>query len=258
MNTHVPNIPANEVPTVQVPVPVPTITVAPTKKLSRKRFLAEEVVAICKAYCFATNDLIKGSNQRLEIFNSTLLQHLKNNAPNDRGEGTYEERGENTYRYLCDSVFPVMQKFNKSQCIVEYSNPSSVDEEQKTNMAIAIYMKETKLMEYKYKDFDSMKWRFFQAWKVLHNIPKFAMDFTPAALASTKRGTEDSETVPNTTSTEESDTSTLLGTEIGFNHDASRGGGKGKKVTMKKIEIEKEKNRKRKRDEQEINISYHS
>ena len=142
-----------------------------------------------------------------------------------------------------------MQKFNKSRRIVEYSNPSGADEQQKINMAVAIHMKETNLMEYKYKDYDSMKWRFFKGWKILRNIPKFAMKFTEAATNSTKRGTEESETVSDTITTEESDTSSLGITEVGFNHDASRGGGKGKKVTMRKIEIEKETTRKRKRDE---------
>ena len=57
MNTHVPNentdIQGNQGQNVQVPVC--TNTVVPAKKQSRKRFSAEEVVALCEAYCFATN-----------------------------------------------------------------------------------------------------------------------------------------------------------------------------------------------------------
>ena len=57
-----------------------------------KRYTDAEVHLIAKAYCWATNDGIKGSEQKLDSFMQRVVEYLKRHAPDNVIEGTYHTR----------------------------------------------------------------------------------------------------------------------------------------------------------------------
>ena len=93
-------------------------------------------------------------------------------SPTNCELGRYYHRKDTVYPYLRDNIFPNVQKFNKSLRIIEISNPTGTTE-QDMNMAVAIHLGETQKMDYAYKDYDHLKWKFYGAFQVLRKLPKF-------------------------------------------------------------------------------------
>ena len=91
---------------------------------------------------------IRGADQRIEDFNQSISDTMKQLSPSPCEEGTYYHRGDRIFPYLRDNVFPDVQKFNKARRIIEASCPSGVTDDQKVNMAVAIHLQKTKVMEY--------------------------------------------------------------------------------------------------------------
>lgn len=87
--------------------------------------------------------------------------------------GRYYLRGEVVYPYLRNHVFLDVQKFQKALQIIDASNPSGTSKYKNLNMPIAIYTKATKLMEYKFKDVDLSKWKFYESYYRLKKLPNF-------------------------------------------------------------------------------------
>ena len=100
-----------------------------TKKVEvgvkRKQFKVEEIVVLCKVYCIATHNSIKGLDKRIDVFIATLLEVFERVAPIHKEEYIYDDYGGNA-RYLCDNIFKDIQKITKTRQMVEYSNPSEV------------------------------------------------------------------------------------------------------------------------------------
>ena len=124
---------------------------------------------------------------------------------------------------------------------------SGVTDDQKVNMAVAIHLQKTKVMEYQYKDFDSTQWRFFKAWVELRTLPKFAFPPPPDVSETNKEG-ESNEEVPGTVYTDDtpaSGTSSSVGSTTG---EKSHSGGKGIKAAKKERVRDEERKRKQQRD----------
>lgn len=215
----------------------------------KKNWKAEEVTIACKAYCCATLDSAKGSDQKMEVFIATLLQKLEQLAPNDAPDGTYHHRGDRCYYYLRDSVFPEIQKFNKAVRIVENSKPTGVDKKQKLNMAVAIHLAKTRQMNYDFKDFDSSQWKYIGGYMSLQLLPKFA-PFQSKSCDST----EDDETTPSSSDHDSDATPKSPTTNYILNQVAAKGERRGVKAAKKHQAKEntKMKEAKRKREREEV------
>ena len=87
-----------------------------------------------------------------------------------------------------------MCKFNKALNIIERSEPTGTTEEQNHNMAVAIHLGKAKTMDYHFKNFDHMKWRFYPAWTRLRCIEKFT--FKKNTSLSLRLATQDLATQP--------------------------------------------------------------
>ena len=109
--------------------------------------------------------------------------------------GTYHHRGQRIYPYLRDYVFPDIQKFNKALRIVETSEPSGVNANQKLGMAIAIHLEYTNKMDYKYIDLDKGKWKHYKAWRVLCMLPKFRFNNSKVMESVTVDTTQESDAI---------------------------------------------------------------
>ena len=167
-------------------------------------------------------------------------------SPADCQDGTYHKRGIRVYPYLRDNVFPDIQKFNKALRIVYSSQPTGVTEEEKVFMAIAIHCKETKQMEYQYKNYQPSSWKNHAGWVHLSKIPKFAYSshtLVPEEPSATMTGEVDSTSEASVVSTSVS-TPTSMCTSM-----SSRGSGRGQKAAIAANLKTAKEERKRKRDD---------
>ena len=193
-----------------------------------KHWRPEEIALICKAYTDVIRNPIHGADQRLADFFVNLLEKYKTVSPTNCDDGRYYLRGDSVYPHLRDYVFPDVQKFQKAIRIVDASNPSGTTEKENLNMAIAIHTKATKKMEYKFKDFDSSKWKLYESYIELKKLPKFFKSPSTSSVI-----TQDIES--------ESSVST---------HESSRGGGRGRNAAVLAKNGEQKESRKRAREEE--------
>jgi hypothetical protein len=119
----------------------------------------------------------KGTDQKAESFRSDMYDAIFLNAPPNAAEGTFHHRGDRKlFNYWRDTISKHVNVFSKSRRLVNASQPSGVDEQQKINMAVAIHMKLATKMDYEYKDYDPTKWKHYSAWLVVKDTPKFRYD----------------------------------------------------------------------------------
>jgi hypothetical protein len=144
------------------------------------------------AWFRATNNGICGADQKLEDFQEQILDVFKLLAPQDAKPGTYTDRsGKAVYVFLRDQVFPDINKFNDSLRLIQRSQPTGCNDDNKISMAIALHtINQVKRLDYSYKDYDHNKWPNYLAWKVLRQAPKFRppsplnSDFSDALLST--------------------------------------------------------------------------
>ena len=76
--------------------------------------------------------------------------------------------------YWRDKIQPELNKFNIALQMVNASNPTGMDQQQKVNMAIAIHLGKMDCMNYKYKDFNCHEWLYYLAWDVIQSTAKIS------------------------------------------------------------------------------------
>ena len=76
--------------------------------------------------------------------------------------------------YWMDKIQLELNKFNIALRMVNASNPTGMDQQQKVNMAIAIHLSKMDHMNYKYKDFNCHEWLYYLAWDVVKSTAKFS------------------------------------------------------------------------------------
>ena len=133
----------------------------------------DEIALACKAYANATKNGVKGCDQDIKSFTADILQKLEILAEGIAPPGTHHHRGASVYTYLRDNVFNEIQKFNKCLRQVDVTKPTGCGDREILNMAVAIHLKQTNKVDYRFKDFDHKKWKLHAAYKVLKNLPKF-------------------------------------------------------------------------------------
>jgi hypothetical protein len=129
-----------------------------------------EVEACAKAFVSATNNPVRGSDQRQQDFIDDILKALKRYAPTNlvEADGTYHHRGNVVWSHLRDSVFSDVQKFNESLRLVYLSKPTGITEQQKINIAVAIHNNKISSVDYSFQDsVPCAMWKHYLAWLVL-------------------------------------------------------------------------------------------
>jgi small ubiquitin-related modifier len=173
-----------------------------------------ETAAAARAYVDATNNPLRDAEQKQKVFVADLLSKLEGLAPAglDPKFGLYHHRGAAAWTFLRDSAFKDIKKFINGALLTVYlSNPSGVTEQQKINVAVAIHMKKTKVVDHEYKDYDATKeWRNYLAWIQLRDLPTFrnpeikdivsASNSSGVARAHTQQNVNRSTTENNTVS----------------------------------------------------------
>jgi hypothetical protein len=79
-----------------------------------RSFTADERRVAAKAWVKATENHIKGADQRVEQFIESIFRYVKVYEPKDPELGRYSYRGSsNTFSFLRDKVFPDVHKFGQ-------------------------------------------------------------------------------------------------------------------------------------------------
>jgi len=108
----------------------------------------------------------------LAKFQCAILEKVEQLIPPNCKEGRYHLCGaESAHVYFCDTISKDIQKFNECLRKVYLSKPTGAGDEEKVNMAVAMHLGNINRMDYHFKIFDSSRWRFIGAWKVLRDIP---------------------------------------------------------------------------------------
>jgi hypothetical protein len=70
--------------------------------------------------------------------------------------------------------------------LVELAGLSGVNKQEKINIAVAIFLRQTDTpnKSYEYRNFDPMTWKFYLAWLELRQSPKFHLDLCPVSSRS--------------------------------------------------------------------------
>jgi hypothetical protein len=123
------------------------------------------------------NATVVGADQRMEDFQNKIFSIFKVLAPTTYPvqQGTYEHRTPTAVYYSClKDIFTDIGNFYKALTLVNNSNPTGVNADNKLSMAIAIHaIKEVNRLNYNYRDYDHYKWVNYLAWKVLRYSPKY-------------------------------------------------------------------------------------
>jgi hypothetical protein len=98
-------------------------------------------------------------------------------------QGTYEHRTPSAVYSCLKDIFTDIGNFYKALTLVNNSNPTGVNADNKLSMAIAIHtIKEVNRLDYNYRDDDHFKWVNFLAWKVLRYSPKYRPPSPPSTM----------------------------------------------------------------------------
>jgi hypothetical protein len=143
-----------------------------TMPLGKRWNLAEETI-LAKAYLAATQNPFKGADQTAIAFQNDLFDKFKSFSPEDAEDGRYYHRTGMAILEELRRLKADVQSFNKALNIVSASSPTGVTKDEEVAMAVAIHCKVTKRMDYHFKNFDVTAWKFFGAWNILKNSPKF-------------------------------------------------------------------------------------
>ena len=145
-----------------------------------RHWIGPEVTAACKAYAKATLNPLVGADQDIDKFCAEVAQRMGEFVPPNVEPGMFHHRGMRIYPYLRDNVFPQLQKFNKCLRHIYACNPTGVTEQQKINMAVALFKKVAKGMDYEYKEYDTKNWKMYAGWLAVRHLPKFQFESSNA------------------------------------------------------------------------------
>ena len=115
------------------------------------------VVSACKAYTEATLNRLVGADQDFSAFSQEVTLRMVELSPAAVEEAMCHKHSLHIFPYLCNRFFPEFQKSNRALRHIYAYNPTGIAEQQKWNLAGAIFVGEMKKLEYAFKDFDAAK-----------------------------------------------------------------------------------------------------
>jgi hypothetical protein len=146
---------------------------------------AKERECAALAWFRATNNATVGADQRMEDFQNKIFSIFKVLAPTNTPvrPGTYEHRTPSAVYSCLKDIFTDIGNFNKALTVINNSNPTGVNADNKISMAVALHtIKEVKRLDYNYRDYDYFKWVNYPAWQVLRHSPKYRPPSPPSTM----------------------------------------------------------------------------
>lgn len=138
---------------------------------------AAECADVARAWIFASEDPILGTDQTSNQFYTRLFERFCEYAPTDANEKQYKSRGTKATRHKWEAIAADCQKFRSAIRAVRLFQPTGVNKEQKLSMAISIHVGKRQAPSYDAKDYPHSQWNNHLAWQVLCKVPKFMESF---------------------------------------------------------------------------------
>jgi hypothetical protein len=145
------------------------------------RFCPVERQIVARAYRIATENSIRGADQKLSSFEADVYRNVKKHMPPGIHPGQYCERSpSNLVRFTKTSILNDIQKFGISLRLIKAAQPTgNVSETDIHCMAIANHLHKCTGINYSYATFGKQKfdpittWDNYLAWLELKDCPKF-------------------------------------------------------------------------------------
>ena len=122
-----------------------------------KGLAIQKISAAPKGYAEGTENPRVGADRDLATFMTEFKERMAEFSLRLPNPGTWHlQQGMRIYIHVRDRVFPKPQKFNKALSHIYACNPTGVTDQQKCNMAVAIYTCWVKIRDYDFNDFDEI------------------------------------------------------------------------------------------------------
>jgi hypothetical protein len=160
------------------------------------RFCSVERQVAARAYRIATENAIKGADQKLASFEADVYRHVRRHMPPGNHPGQYCERSaSNIVRFIKGNILNDIQKFGASLRLIKSGNPTgNVSDKDIHCMAIANHQNKCIGINYNYTTFGKLQfdpiatWDNYLAWLELKDCPKF-LD-SPSTTITTTHATK--------------------------------------------------------------------
>ena len=206
-----------------------------------KRYTEAEIHLVAKAYCWATNDGIKGSEQKVESFMERVVLYLKRHGPDNVIEGTYHTRDLLSIQRQIAKMKNDVAKFMATLRQVLLVEWSGLSYDQKVNIAVALYLGKAKAPHYDWKNFDATAWPNYRPFQVLSTLPQFRVPtITSTGSVASSHSSVDGSKIGQDNESNQDNASVSVSEEVGSKRSApSRRGGSGVKKAKKDLIDEK-------------------
>lgn len=148
-----------------------------------KKICIYERQLFARAWAVATQNSLKGADQKVESFNSSIYRILQEIEPKDAGMDKYSNRSaRNVAICIRDTIFPDISKFMKQLMKIKLCQPTGgLLEIDLHKMAIAVHTNRTTGMDYTFcsggkNDIDPKHvWSNYLAYLEVRDLPKFSL-----------------------------------------------------------------------------------
>jgi hypothetical protein len=145
-----------------------------------KQYTEKEKLLIAQAYAWATNDEIRGVEQKMSEFMGRVKTFLMKNSPNEFPRGTFHEREDSALERFISAMKKDVAKFMATLRKVLLVDWSGLDHTQKVNIAVACYVGKADKPHYDWKNFDARQWANYGPYEVLCKLPQFQIPSVPS------------------------------------------------------------------------------
>jgi hypothetical protein len=160
------------------------------------RFCSVERQVAARAYRIATENAIKGADQKLVSFEADVYRQVRRHMPPGNHPGQYCERSaSNIVRFIKGNILHDIQKFGVSLRLIKSGNPTgNVSDKDIHCMAIANHQNKCIGINYNYTTFGKLHfdpiatWDNYLAWLELKDCPKF--QDSPSTTITTTHATK--------------------------------------------------------------------
>ena len=210
-----------------------------------KHYTDQEKVLIAQAYAWATNDEIRGVEQKMSDFMCRVKTYITKHGPKEYPQGTFLDREESALERFISQMKRDVAKFMATLRKVLLADWSGLSLAQKVNIAVACYIGNAPKPGYEWKDFNPHHWPNYGPYKVLCELPQFKNPTIPSPpVAAITINTDDSEIHSQEEQSLDANSYLLsVSNTTPLKRQSSRGGHGVKKAKLELLESKKEQTR---------------
>ena len=212
-----------------------------------------EKLLIAQVYAGATNDEIRGVEQKMSDYMQRVKTYLRTHCPREFPNGTYHECEEGALQCFIAEMKKDVAKFMATLRKVLLAEWTGLSYPQKVNIAVACHMNKAPKPGHEWKDFNPRAWANCGPHQVLSTLPQFQPPVVPKPplpdIAFDEDGTESVMDEEHSSADNSS-----YASAAGMKRQASRGGTGVKKAKQELMLSKKKELRKNQVDKLNANM----